>query len=294
MPHKKMHTNEFHIDDALVKQLLRAQFLLWSELPIKFVQSSGTDHAIYRLGNNMCVRLPRRESAANDIEKEQQCLSKFSKHLPLEIPMPLGSGIPAEYYPWPWSVYSWLDGETAASKNISDSSESVGSLAAFLMALQKMDTMDAPIARRGLPLVTQDQEMRVAIKSLQGADATLITKLWEESLSAPAWNKSPVWIHGDLLPTNLLVQHGQLSGVIDFGLCGIGDSACDLIPAWSVFSSRTRKLFRESLMVDDATWLRGRGWALSIACIIIPYYQHTNSGITAVAERMIGEILVDV
>jgi aminoglycoside phosphotransferase (APT) family kinase protein len=187
-----------------------------------------------------------------------------------------------------------LDGDAALIQDISDSPEAAQGLAAFLIALQKMDATDASIARRGLPLVTQDNEMRAAIKSLQGVDVTLIAKLWGESLRAPAWDKPPVWIHGDLLPANLLVQEGRLSGVIDFGLCGIGDPACDLIPAWSVFSSKARKIFRESLNIDDATWLRGRGWKLSIACIIIPYYQHTNPGIVAVAERMIAEILVDV
>lgn len=203
--------------------------------------------------------------------------------------------MPTEDYPWPWFVYSWLDGETAVSHDISDSPAAAKSLAEFLSALQKVETHGAPITRRGLPLITQDKEVRTAIQSLQNViDAQLITKLWEESLQALAWNKPPVWIHGDLLPTNLLVRENCLSAVIDFGLCGIGDPTCDLLPAWSIFSSRTRKIFRESLSVDEATWLRGRGWALSIACIIIPYYQQTNLGLTAVTKRMVSEILLDI
>ncbi len=159
-------------------------------------------------------------------------------------------------------------------------------------ALQQIDSAGGPPARRGLPLATQDTATQNALASLRGIiDTEKSAVIWQKCLEAQTWNKPPVWIHGDLLPANLLVQNSRLIAVIDFDLFGVGDPACDLIPAWSLFSYDTRNLFRETLGVDDATWMRGRGWALSIALIILPYYQNTNPGLFDIGERMLEEIL---
>jgi aminoglycoside phosphotransferase (APT) family kinase protein len=109
----------------------------------------------------------------------------------------------------------------------------------------------------------------------------------------PDWSGPPVWLHGDLLPGNLLVQDGRLSGVLDFSLVGVGDPACDLIAAWALLASDTREAFRVELTVDDDTWARGRGWALSIALVALPYYKDTNPGFAATARHLIEEVLAE-
>ena len=291
----KIHVHEIDIDTSLVQQLLIAQFPQWREMSIRLEKSAGSDHVIYRLGVNMCVRLPRTSDAATQVEKEQKCLPKLAS-MPLAIPMPLAKGAPSQNYPYSWSVYHWIEGVNIAdnkiAKEISESHQAANDLAQFLISLQKIDSDGAPFSRRGQSLLTQDTEVRSAIESLRDLiDAKKAIKIWEDSLQVPAWNKPPRWVHGDLLPTNLLAQNGKLSAVIDFGLCGIGDPACDLIAAWSIFSADARKVFRDKIAVDEATWMRGRGWALSIALIIIPYYQTSNPLLTAIARRMINEIV---
>lgn len=289
-----MHDNEIVIDVLLVRQLLSAQFPQWADLSISPVQSVGTDNAIYHLGTDMCVRLPRIANAAELIEKEQRWLPQLAQKLPLATPVLLGKGIPDENYPWHWSIYQWLEGEDASIRQITDLNQDAIDLAHFLIALQKIDTTDGPPSRRGVPLAMQDNATRSALQSLDGViDTDLATAVWQECLQASVWDKPPVWTHGDLLPANLLIQNGLLSAVIDFGCLGIGDPACDLIVAWSFFSSESREIFRDALGVDDATWRRGRGWALSIGLIILPYYKDTNPGLVAVGKRMIHEILAE-
>jgi aminoglycoside phosphotransferase (APT) family kinase protein len=142
-----------------------------------------------------------------------------------------------------------------------------------------------------LPLATKNNEVRKAILDLKGMfDSDIITSIWEECLNAPDWDRPAIWLHGDLLPSNLLIQNGKLTSVIDFGLMGIGDPACDLIPAWSLFDADSREVFRQELQIDDNTWIRGKGWALAIALIIIPYYLSTNPVLVSVAKRIIGEL----
>ncbi|MEN8236755.1 MAG: aminoglycoside phosphotransferase family protein [Pseudomonadota bacterium] len=294
MSHRKMHAGEIDINEPLVKQLLQEQFPQWAELPLTRVPSAGTDHAIYKLGVDMCVRLPRIAGAAKHVEKEQYWLSRLAPHLPLAVPVPLGQGIPQERYPWPWSICRWLEGGDATAEKITDMHQAAVDLAQFIKSLQQIDSVGGPTARRGQPLATQDTAVQNALESLHGAvDTQTAALIWRSCLDAPIWHKPPVWIHGDLLPANLLVQNGHLSAVIDFELMGVGDPACDLIPAWSLFSSDTRDVFRATLGVVDATWMRGKGWALSIALIILPYYQNTNPGLFTVGKRMLDEVLAD-
>jgi len=288
----KMHNNEVDIDESLVRQLLKEQFPQWADLPISPVKSAGTDNAIYRLGEDKCVRLPRVPSAAKDVEKEQLWLPLFASTLPLVIPVPVGNGAANNNYPFKWSIFTWVEGRDATVESITDQTQAATTLAEFILALQTMNTTNAPFSRRGVPLVAQDQEVRQAINSLNGKiDTQAVITLWNKSLQVPNWDKNPVWSHGDLLPSNLLIQNGSLTAVIDFGLMGVGDPACDLISAWSVFSASGRQVFRSALGVDEATWLRGRGWALSVALIILPYYEKTNLGLVAIAKRILNEIL---
>jgi aminoglycoside phosphotransferase (APT) family kinase protein len=293
-----MHADEVETDESLVRRLLVAQFPRWSDLPIERVVSTGTDNAIYRLGDDMSVRLPRVEWAIGQIDKEHRWLPKLAPHLPLAIPVPLAVGDPAEGYPWRWCVSPWLEGDDAAPDHIRDLDEAAVDLAAFLTALQRIDTTDGPRPGRrnfyrGVPLAALDASVRESIGAWEGmVDVEALTSAWDAALAAPAWTEPPVWIHGDLLPVNILASEGRLSAVIDFGCLGVGDPAADLSVAWALFSGESREAFKAALGFDDATWARGRGWAL-VAVRALPYYLNTNPAIVARSRHQIEQVLAD-
>lgn len=295
----KMHTDEVPTDVALVRRLLAAQFPEWADLPIEPVPSSGTDNALYRLGDDMVVRLPRIHWAIGQVEKEQRWLPQLAPRLPFAIPVPLAMGTPGEGYPWNWSVCSWIKGETATNARIADPHQLAADLARFVTALQGIDPAGGPSpgqssSGRGVPLATRDASTRAAIDSLHGMiDTAAATVAWDTALQALAWDDAPVWIHGDIAPGNLLIEDGRLNAVIDFGCLGVGDPACDLQVAWNFLSTETRDVFRTALAVDDATWARGRGWALSVALIALPYYQTTNPVLAGISRYAINEVLAD-
>lgn len=288
----KMHVDEFEIDPSLVQQLLAKQFPSWAKLPIKPVFSSGTDNALFRLGDDMVVRLPRIEWAVDAVEKEYEWLPKLAPFLPFSIPVPLAKGTPTKDYPWPWSVYRWLEGSNPSVGHIPNPDLLTNDLVTFIQAMHKINLPNGPTSNRGVPLEKKDIETRQAILLLEGMiDTKVVTAIWERALQAPKWSGPPVWVHGDLSPGNLLIQHGKLSAVIDFGIFGIGDPACDLIIAWTLLPSHMRDTFRKGLALDDATWERGRGWALSNALIALPYYKDTNPALANNARHVIQEII---
>jgi len=294
----KMHDDEVNTDMSLVIRLLASQFPHWADLPLSTVESAGTDNAIYRLGDDMAVRLPRIHWATGQADKERNWMPKLAPHLPLAIPAPLAKGTPGEGYPWDWSIYRWLEGENLTLEQVPDPNQSAIDIANFIIALQKIDITDAPLAidygLRGEPLATRDMDTREAISALhEMIDVDAVTKIWDSALHASEWDREPVWFHGDLLPGNLLFKQGRLSAVIDFGGLGVGDPACDLMIAWSLFSGESRDAFRRALQVDDATWARGRGHALSQALIFIPYYLETNPVGVKNAWHTINEILAE-
>ncbi len=295
----KMHADEADIDVSLVGRLLAAQFPQWAGLSIAPVESAGTDNALHRLGEDMVVRLPRIHWATEQVEKEHQWLPRLAPLLPLAIPVPLAKGMPAEGYPWHWSVYRWLEGETATIERIADPSQAAIDLGRFVAALQRIDLGGGPspgghLSHRGEPLAARDVPTRAAIEALRGVlDVDAATSAWDAALRAPPWSGRPVWLHGDLHAENLLARHGRLSAVIDFGCLGVGDPACDAMPSWLYFSSETRDVFRAELPADEATWARGRGWALSVGLIALPYYQSTNPVLAGIARHAIDEALAD-
>jgi len=289
-------TDKFPIDVPLVRGLIDAQFPEWSDLPIRPVEFGGWDNKTFHLGEGMTVRLPSAEGYVPQVEKEHRWLPELATQLPLPIPVPLARGTPSAQYPWPWSVYQWLEGETAGVGRISDLSLFATSLGEFLVALQQIDPANAPVygahsAYRGGPLTTYDSETRQAIEILDGMiEAEVVTAIWETAV-ASTWDRPPVWIHGDIAPGNLLVKQGRLSGVIDFGCSAIGDPACDLAIAWTFFSGESRKAFRAALPLDDATWARGRGWALWKALIVYAALPGTNPAEREKARRVIDELV---
>ena len=289
-----MHADEFATDASLVRRLLDAQFAQWADLPIERVSSAGTDNAIYRLGDDMAVRLPRTKWATGQVERERRWLPRLAPHLPLAIPTQLAMGVAAEGYPWKWAVYRWLDGDNATHDRIADLGQAATDLARFIAALQRIDPTGGPREgrSRGVPLAERDGPTRDAIAALHGVlDTEAVTFQWEEALRAPVWPGPDVWLHGDLNEGNLLARDGRLSAVIDFGTMAVGDPACDLMVAWTLLTAETRELFRAALPFDDATWVRGRGWALSWALIVLPYYKDTNLALCRIAEHTIGEVV---
>lgn len=286
-----MHADEVHIDSELVRRLVRVQFPRWADLPLKPVPSAGTDNALYRLGDAMCVRLPRIHWASGNIDRECAWLPRLAPELPFAVPVPLAKGAPGQGFPFPWSIGPWLAGRNPALNDAIDFEQLAGDLATFVAALHAIDATGGPLAERGLPLAMRDQPTRAAIKALgEGIDSAAVTSMWDEALGIPAWRGAPVWLHADLSPGNILCAEGKLSAVIDFGCMGVGDPACDLIVAWNLLPARVRETFRHMLAVDDATWARGRGWALSIALIQLPYYKDRNSALAANARHVIGEL----
>jgi len=292
----KMHADEIETDVALVRRLLAGQFPQWADLRIDPVVSYGTDHDIYRLGADLAARLPRIGWATKQAAKEAEWLPKLAPHLPLALPVQMAIGHPAEGYPFDWSVYTWLPGENA-NGTIDDLDQAAIDLAAFVKALRQVDTTGAPQrphGGRGGPLAEGDAQVRRSVEQLGNRiDGAVALRSWAESLDASAWDGEEVWVHGDLLPGNLLVVDGRLSAVIDFGGLNVGDPACDLQPAWNVFAGDSRRGFRAELEVDDSSWLRGRGWALYQAVSALPYYWDTNPGMIRQASHALAQVLAD-
>jgi aminoglycoside phosphotransferase (APT) family kinase protein len=258
--------------------------------------NAGTDNAIYRLGEDMVVRLPRRATAARAVTKEQRWLPLLAPLLPLAIPVPIGEGLPGEGFPYPWSVYRWLDGENAVDGPPQDLRDTARQLGRFIAALHRVDAVGGPPSFRGGPVNALDADVRTAIQALGTdgmVDANAATSTWEAALRAPRCNRPPVWVHADLYPTNLVTSHGRLVGVIDFGGLGVGDPACDMLPAWALLSGQARELFRAEVSVDDATWARGRGWGLAIGLGAAHVYRVTNPVLATLGRRAIADAIAD-
>ncbi len=293
----RMHDDEIDIDEPLVRRLLRAQLPQWSHLSIERLVSSGTDNAMFRLGDDMVVRMPRIERAVGALTLERRWLPVLAPHLPLAAPTPLAAGRSGDGYPWPWSVYSWLEGDNAFDGRIEDLKQAARDLAEFIHALESVDITDAPPpgrGRRGAPLAVLDQQTRRAIEAAtELVDTDAVTAAWDAALHKEPWDRDLVWVHGDLARGNLVVRDGRIRAVIDFGCSGVGDPACDLLVAWDLLDKESRAVFRDEMEVDDATWGRGRGWALCTALWALPYYLHTNPVMVDQARRKLAEVLAE-
>ncbi|MFB9687900.1 aminoglycoside phosphotransferase family protein [Amycolatopsis plumensis] len=278
------------IDTALVRRLVGTQFPQWAGLPLTRYAPAGSDHVIHRLGDELSVRLPRHAGAIGQAAKEAEWLPRLAPHLPLAVPVPVAVGEPDFGYPWPWAVSRWLDGEVATVEALSGSHEAAVELAGFLTALHRFDGETADLAVR--PLAARDAATRTAIEEVGDAfDTSALTGLWDAALAAPAWAGPPVWCHGDFHTGNLLTAGGRLSAVIDFGELGAGDPACDLMIAFTLMSAGTRATFRTALGVDEATWTRGRGWALATGLTAYVAYAAVDPRVAAQTTRQITAAL---
>jgi aminoglycoside phosphotransferase (APT) family kinase protein len=287
-----MHDDEVLVDADLVARLVAHQFPGWAALPVTHASSAGTDNAMFRLGDGMVVRLPRVEWAAASVEHEQRWLPVIGPRLPVTTPEPLAMGEPGDGYPWHWSVYSWVEGDNPGDDDLTEAL--VLDLAGCLNVLHALDEPGGPVSHRGLTFDKRDAVTRESIVAMHGmVDTDAVTALWDEAFELPTCEPPGTWIHSDIAPGNLLVRAGRLCGLIDFSGVSRGDPAVDICVAWNLLPGSLRPLFREALEIDDATWLRSRAWALSQACLQLPYYQHTNKPLAAQARRVIAAVLED-
>jgi aminoglycoside phosphotransferase (APT) family kinase protein len=273
----------------LVERLIAAQFPQWTDLPVAPVRTPGTDNAMYRLGDDLVVRLPRRPGGAAQLERDSRWLPVLAPQLPLPVPAPVAAGRPAHGYPFAWTVGRWLPGETVEA--FTDRRAALD-LAAFVRALRAVDPAGAPAGYRGGALADRDAPVRAAIAQLQGElDTAAATVAWERAVAAPAWDGPPTWSHGDLHAGNVLVAGGRVSAVIDFGCAGVGDPACDVMPAWTLLGAAHRDTFRDAVGADDAMWERARGWVLCMGLVALPYYRERDPAFAATARRMLDRAL---
>lgn len=279
------------ITTQLVKRLIARQFPQWSALEVRPVRKSGHDNRTFHLGNEMAVRLPSGADYVPQVEKEARWLPFLAERLSLPISTPVAQGRPDFEYPFPWSVNRYLEGETAEEGLIPDKKAFAADLAAFLRALQRVDTAGAPVGGRhnfyrGASLAVYDGETQEALDRLKAELPTeKLRRIWLRALSSQ-WKRDGVWIHGDVAPGNLLVKAGRLSGVIDFGIMGVGDPACDYAMAWTFFDEESRSAFLDGL--DDSTIDRARGWALWKALIT---YKQADGTIHSGARDTIDNLL---
>jgi len=287
-----------NINVELVVKLINEQFPEWSNLEVRPVKFSGHDNRTFHLGEHMSVRLPSTASYVPQVEKEQQWLPILSQKLSLPIPTPLAKGNPSAAYPWSWSINKWLEGETLSHTYINDLNQVARDLGAFLIELQSIDISGGPLAGkhnfyRGGSIAIYNEEYRSAIENNKDTfNEQILNEIWDLAL-ASKWTSEPVWVHGDVAPGNLLVKDGKLCAVIDFGILGVGDPACDAVMAWTFFDSDSRKIFKRVLNMDEGTWNRARGWALWKALITYDGNQNSNQAIAEESFHVIRTIVDD-
>jgi aminoglycoside phosphotransferase (APT) family kinase protein len=293
-----MHAGEVPTDITQVRRLLKVQFPQWAHRRIEALPPLGTDHWLYRLGDDLLVRLPRIDWAVDQVDRDRSWLPHVAPHVPVPVPAPVAVGAPGEGYPWPWTVVPWIPGANPDPEQPQEVRHRrlAADLGQFVRALHAVEPAGGPVKTgftRGGPLAgPRDEQTMAAITELGGRiDTDRVTTVWQQLRDVPAWDRPGVWIHGDLQSGNLIVRGNRLAGVIDFGGLGLGDPAVDLMPAWNLFGAEARRTFREACGYDEDTWRRGMGWALSTGLIGLPYYWDTFPAFVAESRRKIDAVL---
>ncbi|MFI7577539.1 aminoglycoside phosphotransferase family protein [Micromonospora sp. NPDC049497] len=293
----RMHADQVDIPADVVAALVADQFPRWRDRPVRPVVSHGTVNALFRLGDDVVLRFPLQPGDPErhaDLVREQENARRLAPLLPLPVPEPLALGEPGPGYPGPWTAYRWIPGETAGDARVRDVVEFADDLAGFVRALHATDAAGLRWNGRGRggPLVGMDGYVAEWLPaSAHLTDTVALARIWAECRDAPAHDGPDVWLHADLMPGNLLVRDGRLAAVIDLGAVGVGDPAVDLMPAWNLLPPEGRDRYRAALDVDDATWARGRGWALAQAIGCLVYYVDTNPVMSATARHTLDAIL---
>jgi aminoglycoside phosphotransferase (APT) family kinase protein len=292
-----MPAAEVDVSPDLVRQLLAAQQPDLAHLAIE-VMANGWDNVMYRVGDVLVARLPRREAAAGLVVREQRWLPVLQPRLPLPVPAPVREGRPGSGYPWPWSIVPFLPGQVAARNPPADWRDAAISLGRFLTALHVPAPPDAPAnALRGVPLADRGGRLTRHLTAVGGlADYRAVIRAWEAALAAPAWHEPAVWLHGDLHPANIVVHRGRISGVIDFGDITSGDPANDLSVAWMLLPARYHDDFRSAYRpasqyaAGDDTWARARGWALALSLAMLAN-SADNPQIAGIGHRALSAVI---
>lgn len=296
-----MHVDEVVIDEETVRHLIDHQFPEWERLALT-PAGHGTDNHMLRLGDEFVVRLPRTSGTATDVAKEQEWLPSLAPHLPLSIPEPVALGRPNERYPFPWSVYRWVDGTVLHPERMEDLQRLGRDLAGFVRALHSIELMGA---RREEPLLSyrggslrdlshKTLENLNACRRLADLDLDLdgLKSIWLGAMELDEPQLPHTWMHTDLKPSNLLVRDGTLVGVIDFGGLSVGDPTCEHAATWDL-PAEARHAYADELGLDENTRLRARAWALAISLSGVPYYWFTWPDFTQECVRRLQLILSD-
>jgi len=290
----KLHENEFEMDENTVHKLVKSQCPQFLKGDLKKFSSSGTENFMFTLGDDKLVRLPRTIDAVVSLEKEAKCLPILGREMTMPIPRVVFEGKPSETYPFPWLVLSKLEGREVFAMNPLDTQMASKKLADFILNLRSISVAGAPKTARGMPLLLRDNAVKKSLPLLSDDyDLKLLEKLWEDSLGAALWSLDPLWLHGDLHEGNILVKEKELSAVLDFGLCGVGDPSCDLMAAWTLLDYESRREFFSLLKADSDSIRKARGWALSMGILGYPYYKNTNPSFAHMVKKVIDEIIKD-
>ncbi len=297
-----MHEDELDIDEPLVRVLLAEQHPRWADAPLRRVASAGTVNAIYRLGDELCVRLPLRAAYAEDLDRLERWVPLLAYDLAVDVPVLVARGEASEPFPAPWSIQRWIHGEVFTADGLADPLATARQLGRIVHELQGRAVPDdaprpgASTFFKGVDLARRDRSTRAALRNLEGQpgiDLSAATAAWERALAEPAWAGPPRWIHADLMPGNLLLRGGHLAGVLDWGCLAAADPAYDCMAAWMTLPAAVRPAFREEVAVDDATWARARGLALHQAVMAIDYYGGTNAAMVANGHATLAAVLAD-
>lgn len=307
----RLHDDELEIDSSLVRQLIDSQFPEYAALSLSRLGESGSTNVLFRLGDDLLVRLPRQPGGTSSIDKEHRWLSEIGRCLPVAVPEVVALGEPGFDFSERWSIVRWLEGELPRACSEIDSPKADLSLLAtdladVILALRRIDVSDAvradPRLRayRGGSLSEFDGwarrliEQCKAIKDLD-IDLDAASQIWADALHLPgaAEPEPDSWYHGDLVSENLLVDNNRLTSVLDFGGLGVGDPTIDLHGAWELFDRPARDVFRARLGIDDPEWLRGRAWALMIALMTFQYYGATMPDRVRDRMAMARAVLLD-
>jgi aminoglycoside phosphotransferase (APT) family kinase protein len=299
-----MPAADVDVTTELVRRLLADQHQDLAGRPVEFL-ANGWDNAMFRLGDDLLVRLPRRQPAAQILLNEQRWLPVLAPEIQLPIPAPERTGRPAHGYPFSWSVVPYLPGEPAADARSLDLAGAADAVGGFLGSLHAPAPPDAPANPfRGVPLADRSGPFAVNLGLLSDqVDRDAVLRVWAAAIAAPLYPGPPRWLHGDLHPANILVSHGRVSGVIDFGDITAGDPATDLAVAWMLLPLEHHAAFRSayrSARADQAgspedaartaLWTRARGWALNFAIVFLAH-STDNPQLLNVGRRTLSRVL---